>query len=188
MAKKTKKKPTLNRHIVMTLVGIVLVVALLAIFAIFYALPTVYNQQRLERINAIYKSLGLSSDYVVQSQNVFGDKRVYSWDKSRTFSSSETFVRSANVDTTVAELKKDIAKTDFTFYQEPYPGSADWQYIYKSPKNEYLRVTVSSKLRDDAFFNDYHMNGKFSDATFAISPNAGPSNVTIKVNLDDNNE
>ena len=59
-------------------------------------------------------------------------------------------------------------------------------YIYKSPRNEYLRVSVESKTRGDDFFNKSQMGLSINDIT--TSPNAGPSNVTIKVNLDDNNE
>jgi hypothetical protein len=59
-------------------------------------------------------------------------------------------------------------------------------FIYKSPKNEYLKVSVYSKLREDEYWNRYFMGLSIDD--IATSPNAGPSNVTIEVNLDNNNE
>jgi hypothetical protein len=42
-------------------------------------------------------------------------------------------------------------------------------------------MTVSSKVRDDALMAN-SKNGN------SMSPNNGPSNVILKVNLDDNNE
>jgi hypothetical protein len=50
---------------------------------------------RSDRILAIYKSLQLPSDYDLRSDHVFGDKRVYDWDPSRTYSSSRVYLRYA---------------------------------------------------------------------------------------------
>jgi hypothetical protein len=135
---------------------------------------------RSDRILAIYKSLQLPSDYDLRSDHVFGDKRVYDWDPSRTYSSSRVYLRYANVDATVAELRPRIEAAGFAFFEEPYPNAVIKEYHFKSAKGEYIRLNVSSQTRD----NDMRLHGVNS----SIDPNQGPSTVTIKVNLDDNNE
>jgi hypothetical protein len=138
------------------------------------------------RIQGIYKSLGLGTDYAQTSQDVFGEKRIYSWDKGRTFSSSRTYIRQADVDKTVAELRPKIEKAGFSFIGEPYPNAVDVQLHFKSTKGEYLRLTVSSKPRDDAVRQAFATK---TDLDFSkIGYREAPSNVIIKVNLDDNNE
>lgn len=145
-------------------------------------------QGRLDRINSVYASLKLDDSYIVQKSNVFGDKRLYEWDKGRSYSSEVDYIHANTVSNTVAELDAKIKAAGFGFIDEPYPGGASTQYHYKSSKGEYLRLTVSSKPRDDAFQNAYLMN-KTAPANLAnLDVNAGPSNVIIKVNLDDNNE
>ena len=176
---KNKKKII---KITLIAVGVIVVVV-----ACFYAATAVNNNIRKDRIISIFNSLKIDDQkYTINYESIFGEKRIYEWDSGRSYSSERTYIRGANVDTTVAELKQAIAKTDFKFYEEPYPGSTDFMYIYKSPKNEYLRVSVESKTRQDDFFNRHNMGLPTEDVT--TSPNAGPSNVTIKVNLDDNNE
>lgn len=162
-----------------------LIIAVLGTFAMNKAI----EQQRLNRINAIYQSFDLSFDdgYMVAYQNVFGDKRVYEWDKGRTYSSAIEYYYGADVDETAAELRQKIEAAGFEYFDEPYPGSADIQWHFKSDKGEYVRLTVSSKLRDDAITNAYLMNQDDSTAV-EMDANAGPSSITLKVNLDDNNE
>ena len=189
MKKKVRKQAAKNhRKIIEIEIAVVVAVIVFTLVAIFlYAVPTINNGLRKDRIISIFNSLNLDSkNYSLTSESIFGDKRIYTWDSSRSYSSEKTYIRGLNVDATVAELKQAIAKTDFKFYQEPYPGSAQFMYIYKSPKNEYLRISVSSKARDDEFFNRSNMGLPINDIT--TSPNDGPSNVSVKVNLDDNNE
>ncbi|MDB5159769.1 MAG: exported protein of unknown function [Candidatus Saccharibacteria bacterium] len=165
-------------------------VVLLATLGVLTIAVRANNDARLYRINQIYASLGIDTNdkYILQRQNVFGDKRVYSYDKGRTYSSEKDYIRAASVDATAKELDTAVKAAGFSFIGQPYAGSTETQYHYKSAKGEYVRITVTSKLRDDAFQNSLLMDGKFSDADFKIDPNAGPSNVVIKVNLDDNNE
>lgn len=177
----------ISRFNFFSIIAIILICILLAV--IFFTLPGINNGIRKNRILSIYSSLNLNSEkYIITSESIFGDKRVYNWDSSRSFSSVRKYVRGANVDVTVKELKAAIANAGFVFFEEPLPGSTSVQLHYKSQKNEYIRMSVSSKLRDDAFYNELHMGVTISPETLAINPNAGPSNVTIKVNLDDNNE
>ena len=165
-------------------------IVLLAVIGVLTVAVRANNGARLYRINNIYQSIGIdtSDKYMLQSQNVFGDKRVYSYDAGRTFSSEKDYIRAANVDTTAKELNTAVKNAGFSFIGEPYAGSTETQYHYKSEKGEYVRITVTSKLRNDAFRNSFLMQGKYTDAVFKIDPNAGPSIVVIKVNLDDNNE
>lgn len=187
MQKKTKKLFIKNKRKIIYISSIISTIIIIGLIIFLYITPTVNNNMRKNRITSIFNSLALDNQkYTITYESIFGDKRVYEWDSSRSYSSVRTYVRGANIDTTVEELKQLIAKTDFKFYEEPYPGSTDFMYIYKSPSNEYLRISVSSKSRQDEFFNRYNMG--LSTDNITISPNAGPSNVTIKVNLDDNNE
>lgn len=146
------------------------------------------NNERLSRITNIYRSLALGDDYRFESSDIFGDKRVYEWDKSRTYSSSQTYQRGATVSETVADLRQKIEAAGFTYFEEPYPGSAYVQLHFKSAKAEYLRLTVSSKPRDDAIRSSVIMQKDISSEAIELDKNTGPSNIVIKVNLDDNNE
>lgn len=186
MIKRLKRFIATNKNIVF-FVSIIIAIAIAATLVFVLIAPTVNNGIRQGRIITIFNSLKLDNDkYIIQFESIFGDKQVYEWDSSRSYSSSKQYIRYANADITIAEIKKAVANTYFVFYEEPYPNAATFMYIYKSPKNEYLRISVSSKAREDAYFNKYHMG--LSTDSISVSPNNGPSRVTIKVNLDDNNE
>ncbi len=146
------------------------------------------RSQRLERINDIYASLNLGDEYTLQSSDVFGDKRVYDGDKGRTYSSAKTYIHGDTVNATVTELDAKIKAAGFAFFGEPYPGSADVQYHYRSDDGEYVRLTVVSKPYWDAVLNASAMGKDTSKDVLKMDTNAGPAQVVIKVNLDDNNE
>jgi len=139
------------------------------------------GKDRLSRINAIYDSLKLGSDFKLTESNVFGDKKIYEWDNGRTYSSVKNYEKCDDVNNTVNKLRSAIEAAGFKYFEEPYPGSSYTQLHFKSDKNEYIRMTVSSKVRDDAMMAN-------SNNAYSMSPNNGPSNVILKVNLDDNNE
>lgn len=141
------------------------------------------NTERKSRIEAIYANLQLDSSYVPTGSDVFGEKRVYSWDTGRTYSSTKKYQHDANVDTTVAELKSKIETAGFAYFDEPYPGSGSVQYHFKSGDGEYIRLTVSSQAYDNAAYD-----GNDATLPYETDANTGPSNVIVKVNLDDNNE
>jgi len=142
------------------------------------------NNNRETRIRAIYDSLKLGKEYTVTSEDIFGDRRPYLNDETRTKSSQRTYVHSADVDITAAAVRNYIEKAGFAFVNEPYPTLAGVQYHFKNDKNEYIRLNVSSKVRDEALRDQ--SNPQSED--YSIDPYDGPSNVLIKVNLDDNNE
>lgn len=148
-----------------------------------YTYPIVNNAVRKQRIVSIYNSLHLDDNYLLTQEYIFGEKKPYDWDKSRSFSSMKQFVRDAPVSQTAEDLKKSIEAAGFTYFDEPYAGSMFKEYHFKSKKNEYIRINVSSKPRNEAFRN----RASLEDA-LKLNPDAAPSSVTIKVNLDDNNE
>jgi len=172
--------------------GLVVVLALAATSVLIYQAGTFLtnhsNKVREARIVEIFDSIKIPEETYFQENNIFGDKRTYEHDKSRSTSSYKRFVVAANVDETFSNFDQLIRNAGYTYFEEPYPGSTFKQYHYKSREGEFVRLTVSSKLRDDASSNEILMKGDLSNDFFKIDPNAGPSRVTIKVNLDDNNE
>jgi hypothetical protein len=179
------KRPFYVRHRLALSIttAVIIVAAALSAHTVFAA---VTSTVRLARINAIYDSLHLSNDYILTSSDVFGDKRVYSWDKGRTWSSSKTYSHDADVDKTVAQLRQKIEAAGFKYFEEPYPGSAQIELHFKSPDRHYIRMTVSSAHRDAAARSGDMNLLAIYDQTH--SPKEAPSDVIIKVNLDDNNE
>ncbi len=191
LKKKVRARPLTWKFYVVT-IGIFLVsVASAVVIALYVAnsVTTQHTQARVDRINAIYASLNLDSSYIVQNSSIFGEKKVYDWDKSRSYASFVTYIHPETVDATSSELDGKIKAAGFAFIDEPYKGGAYVQYHYKSEQGEYIRLNVSSKPRDDAIQNAFLMNrNEIPDSVYEIDTNAGPSTVVIKVNLDDNNE
>ncbi len=188
---KVRARPLTWKFYVVT-IGIFLVAVTSVLVLSFYVSQNILAQQwgdRYDRIQTIYKSLDLDESYAVSTADVFGQKRVYDWDKSRTHSSYVHYIHSDTVSNTVAELDGKIKAAGFTFINEPYPDSSEKQYHYKSDKGEYIRLSVNSKPRDDALHDAFVMNqNAIPENILSMDTNAGPSNVIIKVNLDDNNE
>jgi hypothetical protein len=168
-----------------------LVIATVLLYPVSASLVRSYTQNQINiarktRIESIYHSLKLDSRYQLVSSSVFGEKKPYEWDKSRTYSSSEVFRRDANVDVSAADARNSIEKAGFAFIGEPYPGSAFTEWHFESSNKEYIRLNVSSQPRDDALRKQAGSDKLNFDGV--PGPNQGPSTVTIKVNLDDNNE
>lgn len=191
--KRTTSKKLERRSNALTIA--IAVIVLLAIVVLgswgVKSVITMNNQARLDRIESIYSSLALSEEeYPVDTYNVFGEKRNYEWDSGRSYSSVVQYVHGDTVSKTFEELDAKIRKAGFSFVDEPYPGSVQKQYHYKSEKGEYLRLSVSSKLYDDAIRNAAIMGEDIATVVddFTEGTDKGPANVVIKVNLDDNNE
>lgn len=181
-----KRKQSLKQHWSFTLLIVLVGVVSLAVLGLLtqYSMSRHAIADRKDRIVAIYDSFKLDDSYLIQSSDVFGDKRVYDWDKSRSYSSERTYLRGANVDTTLADLKAKITAAGFTQFEAPYGPN---QPHFKSTKGEYVRISVSSKPRDDAFQAAILMK-QSTDAAANMDMNTGPASVIVKVNLDDNNE
>lgn len=190
-ARGPKRLPKLTWRFYAVTIGIFLIAVTTVVVLGYITAGVVAKQttaERLDRINGIYASLDLGEDYKVEDRIVFGDKRVYNWDKNRSYSSEINYVHGDTVSNTVAEVDAKVKAAGFTFIDEPYPNTKQTQYHYKSAKGEYIRLTVESKPYRDAFINASAMNQENSSAVQAMDTNAGPAYVTIKVNLDDNNE
>ena len=139
---------------------------------------------RYAQIVNIYDSLKLDGSYRVAKFDVFGDKRVYSWDHSRTYASSVEYGHNDTPQNTAADLKAKIEAAGFTPAGTAYEGSTNPQYYYLNSKGNYIRVTVTS-----AFVQNSITYGTFSNDDPMINhKDEAPTYVTIKVNLDDNNE
>lgn len=189
-SKVIKARPLTWRFYVVT-IGIFLVAVTTIVVLAFLANNVIISQNnkaRLDRINDVYASLNIDENYTPTYTNVFGDKRVYEWDDSRSYSSQIDYLHRDTVSNTVAELDAKVKAAGFEFIDEPYAGSPAVQYHYKSAKGEYIRLTVESKPYKDAVFNAHSMTTEIPDSVYAMDKNAGPAAVTIKVNLDDNNE
>lgn len=142
------------------------------------------NQTRLNNITSIYTSLSLGDSYRAAATNVFGYKWFYSWDKSRTYSSSIEYGHNDTVSNTFADLKKKVEAAGFKYFETEYAGSVSQQYHFKNGKGEYVRVGVVTKAWQDTLTYGIPSEQDWQDA----DKNAAPTYVTIKVNLDDNNE
>lgn len=147
------------------------------------------NQARKQRILDIYSSLNLGEDYRTDKIDVFGDKRPYGsedWNKGRTFSSSMTYGHQASASETFSDLKQRIETAGFTQITGPDYGSTApaRQDHYKNDRGEYIRVSVAPKAWHDALVYGTALPAPQSPEM----TETGPVYVTIKVNLDDNNE
>lgn len=191
MAKKYTKQQIerhQKRHKIIVGLSIVVVAALLGLIFSLIIIPRITNNIRLNRINEIYASIKMPDPVYAEQDTIFGNKRVYPYDSGRSQSSEKTFVVGKTVSDTFNELDSAIKAAGYVAFEEPYPGSVFREEHYKTDRNEYIRLNVSSKFRNDAFQNSLWMTGKQSDDLFKIDPNTGPSTVILKVNLDDNNE
>lgn len=191
---KTGKAAPLTWKFYAVTIGIfVVAVSTVVVMALFTANVIERNivSQRLDRINEIYSSLQLDAlSYQMEDSNVFGQKKYYEWDSSRTYSSTVQYSHGDTVTNTFQELDGKIRAAGFTFVDEPYPGAVQKQYHYKSSDGEYIRLSVESKKYADAIRNAALMGDDITSVVEEASKDieSGPSKVTIKVNLDDNNE
>ena len=143
------------------------------------------HQQRYDEITKIYKELNIDDSYRTAKTNIFGDKRQYESDKGRTYASSIEFGRNASVADTTQDLREKAEKSGFSYIQTEYEDSASPVYEYKNSAGNWLRISVEPKnLADDTLYGTSNFKFENTEQTKAMSP----SYVTIKVNLDDNNE
>ncbi len=192
-AKKTQKHITHNKTHILLRKGVV-VYSLIVFFAfvllslsalsIVNARSTYIAHERFTQITSIYSKLNLGDSYRVAGSNVFGDKRVYDWDSSRTESSSVEYGRDADRTETFADLKSKIEAAGFTQIEGPDYGQVARQDHYVDAAGHYIRVSIETKAWHDALV----YGTAFPDPNSAELLERGPVYVTIRVNLDDNNE
>lgn len=144
------------------------------------------NKNRVNTIEQVLTDLKLGDSYRVAKADIFGDKRVYSWDKSRTYASSAEYAHNDTTTNTFADLKSKAEAAGFTQIDDVYGGIAR-QLHFKNGDDTYLRVSVIPKAWQDAI-----VYGSSSTEQNEISindmANASPVYVTLRINLDDNNE
>lgn len=187
-----KAKPLTWKFYVVT-IGIFLVsIAAVVVISLFTAFVVQRNtaMQRLDKIQTIYSSIQLDDSYQLEDAKVFGGKKTYDWDKGRTYSSAMYYLHGDSVTNTFNELDAKIREAGFVFINEPYPGAVQRQYHYKSADGAYIRLSVESKKYADAVRNAAIMKQDLTEAVEQAGKDtdSGPAKVTIKVNLDDNNE
>lgn len=142
------------------------------------------ESQREERIVSIYNAINLDNEYRVVSSNIFGEKRPYEWDNSRSYASS---IEGGHYDTpanTTKKLTEKIEAAGFGFIGTEYEGSLYPQYHFKNNSGEYVRLTVSSAAAQNRDIYGTSYEKVITEA----EQKAAPSYFVIKVNLDDNNE
>ena len=144
------------------------------------------NKSRLNQIERIYADLKLDDTYRLAKSDIFGDKRVYNWDKSRTYSSSAEYGRNDTTANTFANLKSKAEAAGFTQVGDVYGGVAR-QLYFKNANGVYLRISVNPKAWQDAII---YGTSSAEETGFVMNDiaNAAPVYVIIRVNLDDNNE
>ena len=178
--KTSKYAPSLKEKIfVTTTIGFILVALL--VIAVGYVVPSQVNAARKSEIVSVFDSIKLDQSYSLQSENIFGKKQVYDWDKSRSYSSSRGYIRAADASSTAKDLRKRIQDAGFKEIDHPYP----YQWQYSSANGTYVRFDAIGKARSDCYFNMSTMKMSTSSCP---DGNQGPTEVTLKVNLDDNNE
>lgn len=176
-----------------------LLVYSLLVFALFFLLSTsLYtftqlaeyrtSSLRKQRIESVYQSLNLEDSYRPVKYDVFGDRRPYggdpAWAKGRSQSSSIEYAHNDTPANTIAALKQKLSKAGFSLIGTAYENSTSPQWHFKNAGGTYVRVTVTSKFAQDAL-----VYGMFNENDPLINhKDEAPSYVTIKVNLDDNNE
>lgn len=181
----SKKSITIHRTQQMRLAIAILSMALLlvGVYLGTRAVKIYVNKMRLQEIIAVYDSLKLDDSYRVDKMNVFGDKRVYEWDKSRTYASQIEYGHNATPKNTRADLRAKAEAGGFSFVQTEYEGSVQPIDEFKNAKGNYLRIGVTNSGTQNAM-----IYGTDDLNTFDPEKDDAPSYVSVKVNLDDNNE
>ncbi len=156
----------------------------LAGYAVYSSMITRSDNIRLERIQNVYSNLNLDDSYRIAKSDVFGDKRPYDSGEGRSFSSSTEYGHNDTPANTRAALVKQIEQAGFTRIGGAYDGSISPQDHFKNNDGVYVRLSVTSKYAQDSIV----YGGQTTDDPLINHKDEGPTYVTIKVNLDDNNE
>jgi len=93
-----------------------------------------------------------------------------------------SFVYSATVSETADKIKSTMKDAGWTFKRDAYPDSASPELHFKNDKGNFLIVSLSSKPRDDAFYNANAMNQDITEAA-DMDMDAGPTEVIVALNL-----
>ena len=176
----------LKRNLIIYAATIFILFALvcLGVYALVGIIKERQDNVRLDRIHQIYRSIDLDDSYRAVKSEIFGDKRVYQWDKGRTYASTVEYGRNATAAETYADLEKRITAAGFAPAGSAYENSVAEQRYYKSQDGEYIRVAIKS----GSYQNSLVYGTTLPSAEEINRRDTTPVYVTIKVNLDDNNE
>jgi hypothetical protein len=185
MTKKIKKFFVKNKKKIILSTSIIAIVAIIVAVFCVIMLPSINNDIRKDRIISIFNSLKLDDQkYIFHGEYVRGESMTLNWVINKNSVYSRSYTRNANVDTTVSEVRKAATSAGLIYVGEPYPNMiASHLFDYRTTRNEYIRIAISSKLRDDAFFNNPNMT-QAEMIALDSEVNSAPTNVMIDVNLD----
>jgi hypothetical protein len=181
-----KSSVTIQRGmLVHALIAIILVcIVAMAGYMGWRAVRSQQSTGRLQQIVNIYDNLKLGDSYRTTVTSIFGDKRVYEYDSSRTYASRVEYGHNDTPANTRADLRSKVQAAGFNFVQTEYEGSVQPVDEYKNDKGNWVRVSVISGYMQDALVYGNHLQ----DGSIISHKDEATSYVTIKVNLDDNNE
>lgn len=181
--KKTQKKKQTEERSKVFAVLILLVIVAVLLVGLVYVVPGIAHKTRESHVKSIVTSLQLDESYVLQREFIYGDKRPNGLDGKKDTTSYVAYVRGADVNATVNDLRQKIEAAGFKFEKDDNPNGAIVKYQFKSDSNETIYLSVSSKLRNDAIQNATLM-GENADSSTGINTNLGPSEITIKIDID----
>ena len=175
-------KKGLVGYAILLFVGFILVS--LSIFAVVETRTAYLEHQRETRIAEIYEDLELDDTYRVADVSIFGEKKKYSWDEERTHASVVSYGRDADRSETFDDIQRRLESAGFRQIESPDYGNVGRQDHYTNDAGEFVRVSVDTVAWHNAMLYGTQIPNRSSDA----ANETGPVYVTIKVNLDDNNE
>lgn len=147
----------------------------------------VYTQSyniRKDRILSILSSLNIDDKKCFnRGEFMRGSSSMMNWMETQGTVYTKSYSCADKVDVTTAYIKDLATKAGLVYVGEPYPGGAAGTYDYRTDKYEYIRIYISSKVRDDVFYNRFHMGLELGEDTDTLT-NEGPANVMIVINLD----
>lgn len=181
--KKNQKKKQTAKQSNTLVVLIIIIVAAVLVVGLAYAVPAIVHKSRATHVKSIVSSLELDESYIKQKEFIYGDKRPNGLNGDKDKTAYVSYVRGENVDATVSDLRQKIEAAGFKFERDKNPNGAIVHYQFRSASGEVLYLSVSSKLRNDAIQNAALM-GRNIDTSNSVNTNAGPSEVTIKIDID----
>jgi hypothetical protein len=185
MARKVKKLITKNKEKVILYTSIIAATAIVVTIVCLLVLPIVNNNIRKDRIISIMNSLKFDSQKCYfHGEYLRGQSMTLNWVVNKNTVYSRNYACNAKVGATVVYVKKLATSAGLIYVGDPYPGGFVHTIDYRTTKYEYLRISISSKLRDDAFYNRSNMGISTSTPDLDGMVNSGPTNVMIDVNLD----
>lgn len=144
-----------------------------------------YEDPRGNRIAEVFQSLDLNNEYIYQTGENAAQQRAFKSDGHRDWTSFATYLRGASLDETMGELDQRATSAGFQFVRNAHEGSTGLTgAVYRSDRNEYLYVTISSKQRNDYLQNALLLQREANPEGLAmIDASEGPVEVLVKLDI-----